>query len=147
MGLYFSWKHFHEIFRENDFTKYVLDFMIPGIIRKIGSNISWTMIFYIFCYIFGKKKMKTYPKPKTRSVITNAIALSVVSNVCFMQNDPDYYLAAYTKRNFYLLCNSCKFMKLKDRLLRYWDYTVAERVKYLNNEDIKISIYIFAFWV
>ena len=70
-------------------------------------------------YIFGKKKMKTCPKPKTRSVITNAIALSVVSNVCFMQNDPDYYLAAYTKRNFYLLCNSCKFMKLKDRLLRY----------------------------
>ena len=36
--------------------------------------------------------MKTYPKPKTRSVITNAIALSVVSNVCFMQNDPDDYL-------------------------------------------------------
>ena len=62
------------------------------------------MIFYNFCYIFGKKKMKTCPKPKTRSVITNAIALSVVSNVCFMQNDPDYYLAAYTQGETFIYC-------------------------------------------
>ena len=48
--------------------------------------------------------MKTYPKPKTRSVITNAIALSVVSNVCFMQNDPDYYLAAYTQGETFIYC-------------------------------------------